>query len=208
MSYSQFTLNDLKQQFGIRTVEGARVLPDLEPAAVGDLLSSILEENLPLAIATSEKARSELLISPVLVDVWRHLQQQVSLFSGEDFTVDPEQGLSGTCDFLLSRSTEQIEIEAPVVIIIEAKKGDLKVGLGRCIAEMVAAQQFNQQSRQPIMTIYGAVSSGTSWRFLKLDGANTSTALSVTRSDSDPSFSSPESSTTSTDSEALVETAR
>jgi hypothetical protein len=93
----------------------------------------------------------------------------VSLFSGEDFTVEPELGLSGVCDFLISRSREQILIEAPAVVIVEAKNADLKVGLGQCAAEMVAAQKFNEINNIPIATIYGSVSSGTVWRFLKLE---------------------------------------
>ena len=169
MSYSQFTLNDLKQQFGIRTVEGERILPDLELTPVGQGLSSILEENLPLAIATgSEKARSELLISPVLVDVRKRLNRQVSLFSGESFDVDPEQGLTGICDFIISRSPEQLEIEAPVIVLVEAKKADLKAGIPQCIAEMIAAQQFNASRNQSIHQVYGCVTQGEQWRFLRL----------------------------------------
>jgi hypothetical protein len=38
--------------------------------------------------------------------------------------------------------------------------------MGQCIAEMVAAQIFNQQSGNNIETIYGVVTSGTNWRFL------------------------------------------
>jgi hypothetical protein len=84
--------------------------------------------------------------------------------------VDASVGLNGVCDFLISRSTEQMMIESPVVIILEAKKGDLKPGLGQCIAEMVAAQRFNQENQRDIPTLYGAISNGTMWRFLKLEG--------------------------------------
>ncbi len=38
------------------------------------------------------------------------------------------------------------------------------------MAEMVAAQRFNQAKEQPITAVYGCVSSGTQWRFLKLEG--------------------------------------
>jgi len=41
--------------------------------------------------------------------------------------------------------------------------------MGQCIAEMVAAQIFNQQSENAIEIIYGAVTSGTNWRFLTLE---------------------------------------
>jgi hypothetical protein len=102
------------------------------------------------------------------VEVRKILDRKVSLFSGEDFTVAPELGLNGTCDFLISRSQEQIIIEAPAIVVVEAKKGDLKQGLGQCAAEMVAAQRFNEINQIPIGTIYGSVSTGNAWRFLKL----------------------------------------
>ena len=97
------------------------------------------------------------------------LQRQVSLFSGAEFTVEPASGLNGVCDFLITRSPEQLEIEAPVVVIVEAKKADLNIGIRQCIAEMVAAQKFNEANGQPIATIYGCISSGTAWRFLQLE---------------------------------------
>ena len=129
-----------------------------------------MAESLPLAVATgSEKARSELIISPILLEVRKICQRQISLFSGEDFTVDSSSGLNGVCDFLISNSPELLEIEAPVVIIVEAKRADLKTGLGQCMAEMVAAQRFNEAHNQTIPTIYGSVTSGTQWRFLKLE---------------------------------------
>ena len=170
MPYSEFTLRKAKLAFGLTTVEAGRFLPPTEPIDPSVYLTESLIEGLPLATATgSEKARSELIISPILVEVRKILQRQVSLFSGEDFTVEPELGLSGVCDFLISRSPEKILIEAPAVAIVEAKKADLKVGLGQGAAEMVAAQKFNQINNIPIATIYGSVSSGTVWRFLKLE---------------------------------------
>ncbi len=60
-------------------------------------------------------------------------------------------------------------VEAPAIIIVEAKKSDLKSGIGQCIAQMLAAQRFNQLKNQPTPTIYGSITSGTQWRFLKLE---------------------------------------
>ena len=170
MSYSQFkTLSSVQDAFGLETEEGVRFLPDLDPISPSETLKNFLSDGLPLAIATgSEKARSEFIISPILLEVRHILDRKISLFSGEDFTVDESVGLNGTCDFLLSRSPKLIEIQAPVFVLVEAKKSDLKVGLGQCAAEMVAAQRFNKQKEQPIPYIYGCVSNGTQWRFLKL----------------------------------------
>jgi hypothetical protein len=171
MAYSEFTLKKVRDDFGLTLVEGDRFLPEIAPVMPADYLVEFLQESLPLAVGTgSEKARSELIISPLLLEVRRQTQRQVSVFSGEDFTVDASVGLNGVCDFLISRSTEQMMIESPVVIILEAKKGDLKPGLGQCIAEMVAAQRFNTANQRDIPTLYGAISNGTVWRFLKLEG--------------------------------------
>lgn len=172
MSYSQFTtITKVKEAFNLTTVEGVRFLPAVEPIPASDILKSLLESNIPWAIATStEKARSEAIINPVLLEVRRIFNQKISVFSGEEFNIDPSLGLNGVCDFLISRSPEQLDIEAPAIILVEAKKEDLKVGLGQCIAEMVAAQKFNDNRGQPSTIIYGIVSSGTQWRFLQLEG--------------------------------------
>jgi hypothetical protein len=171
MSYSEFTsIIKVKQAFGLTTVEGPRFLPQISPIAPSATLTDFLANSLPVAVATgSEKARSEMIITPVLLEVRKILQQNISLFSGEDFTVDYESGLNGICDYLISRSPEMLEIEAPAVAVVEAKKADLKTGIGQCVAEMVAMQKFNEAKGKPIAVIYGSVSNGTQWRFLKLE---------------------------------------
>ena len=57
----------------------------------------------------------------------------------------------------------------PVVVVIEAKQENIKLGLGQCAATMVAAQRFNAQRALDIPTVYGSVTTGTAWRFLKLN---------------------------------------
>lgn len=171
MPYSSFTLAKAKKEFGLTTAEGGRFLPPIDPIAPSSRLQEALSD-LPWAIAVgSEKAKSEGIIYPILQEVRRILNNQVSLFSGRDFTVDVNKGLNGYVDYLISRSQEQLEIEAPVVVVGEAKRDNLNEGLGQCIAEMVAAQIFNQDNQMNITTIYGSVSNGTQWRFLKLEGS-------------------------------------
>jgi hypothetical protein len=154
MPYSQFTIDKVKQDFRLKTVEGVRFFPDvLEPITPSLRVQGILED-LPWAIAVdTEKARSEVIINPVLLEVRRILDRQISVFSGEEFNVDVSIGLNGVCDFLISCSPEQLTVEAPTIVIVEAKKSDLKSGLGQCIAEMVAAQRFNQAKEQPLMEV-------------------------------------------------------
>ncbi len=169
MPYSQFTLSKAKKAFDLTIVEGSRFFPEIESISPSPRLASELED-LPWTIAVgSEKARSEAIVYPVLQEVRRILNRQISLFSGREFNVDLSCDLTGYVDFLISRSPEQLIIEAPVVIVTEAKKADLNEGLGQCLAEMVAAQRFNENSENIISTIYGVVSSGTQWRFMKLE---------------------------------------
>ncbi|MGD1950171.1 MAG: hypothetical protein ACFB14_11060 [Leptolyngbyaceae cyanobacterium] len=129
MAYSDFTLRKVKTDFALKLVETGSFLKGLPPIKPSDYLNQTLERNLSIAIAVgTEKARSELLTSPILVEVREQLQRQISLFSGTDFTVDPSVGLNGICDFLISQSQEQLLIEAPAVVIVEAKKEDLNPG--------------------------------------------------------------------------------
>ena len=170
MPYSQFTnISKAKEAFGLKTKEGERFIPPTEPIKASPTLTAYLEESLPLAASASQKARSEGIIYPVLLEVRRILNREISLFSGEDFTIDESIGLNGKCDFLLSRSPEVLEIEAPAIVIVEAKKADLRTGFGQCMAEMVAAQRFNAAKNRPVSVIYGSITSGTQWRFLKLE---------------------------------------
>jgi hypothetical protein len=170
MPYSQFTIDKVKRDLGLTIVEGVRFFPDtMESVILSSRIETILED-LPWAIAVgTEKARSEAIINPILLEVRRILNKQISVFSGEQFDVDVDAGLNGVCDFLISRSPEQLTVEAPAIVVVEAKKADLKLGLGQCIAEMLAVQLFNQASGQEIKSVYGSVSSGTQWRFLKLE---------------------------------------
>jgi hypothetical protein len=170
MLYSSFTLDEVEQRFDLKLKTG-RFLPVLETIAPSNLLQQFLATTLPLAQETgSEKARSEFIIAPILVELRTLLANSISIFSGEDFTVDRELGLNGICDFLISRSPTQFKINAPVVALVEAKKGVLKDGWGQCIAKMVAAQRFNQLHEQAIDLIYGVVTSGTGWQFLQMQG--------------------------------------
>ena len=169
MSYSDFSLSSVKKAFQLHLIEQIdlfRSTPDLNPSP---LLTTILKDNLQIALASNtEKSRSEMIIAPILIDLRKQLENHISIFSGINFTVDPSQGLNGNCDFLISYSQELMLLTAPIITLVEAKKEDLNSGLGQCIAEMIAAQRFNEQEGNEITEIYGVITSGTIWKFLKL----------------------------------------
>lgn len=172
MAYNNFTLESVKDRFDLKLMNNrfCELLPSSEPQSE---FLTIFDESFSLAeVAKSEKAKSELLVSPILVQARRLVDRQVQLFSGEEFNVDQEKGLNGFCDFLFSKSENQFTIDAPVLMLVEAKRGELETGLGQCVAEMLAAQSYNQLKNRNIPVIYGCVTSGTLWQFLKLAGSN------------------------------------
>ncbi|MFN6513877.1 MAG: hypothetical protein RMY29_005185 [Nostoc sp. CreGUA01] len=170
MAYSDFSLGRAKQEFSLTTLEKRDIFAAAPELAASNLLAETLNYNLEIALGSnSEKARSELIIAPILVDLRRQLREQVSLFSGVDFTVDNAKGLNGTCDFIITKSPEILILTAPVITVVEAKKENINAGLGQCAVEMIAAQIFNQQAATEIKTIYGAVTTGSIWQFLKLE---------------------------------------
>ncbi len=104
------------------------------------------------------------------MEVRKILKHKVSLFSGIEFDVDREKGLNGFCDFIISASQEQLTLSSPIIAVVEAKNENIIGGLGQCIAEMVAAGIFNKAEGNQIMRLYGAVTTGTAWKFIKMEG--------------------------------------
>jgi hypothetical protein len=169
MAYSDFTLPGVIRKFNLTLEERPDLFASVSESPVSAYLADTLEETAPLALSiNTEKARSELIIAPILVELRRLMNHQISLFSGVDFTVNPEQGLNGVCDYIISRSPDQLFITTPVLIIIEAKNENIKAGLAQCIAAMVAAHIFNEREGNDISVLHGAVTTGSVWKFLKL----------------------------------------
>lgn len=169
MSYSDFTLETVKKTLNLTISTREDIFLQVAPLPASEYLQETLAYNVPFALASNtEKSRSEMIITPILLELTKKLLNQISLFSGVDFNIEPSQGLSGTCDFLISRSPEFLLINAPVIIILEAKKENIKAGLGQCIAEMYAAKLFNEREGNEITEIYGVVTTGEIWKFLKL----------------------------------------
>ena len=172
MSYSNFKLETVKSQFNLNFVRDKSLFAGTERVDPTHLLKQTLEENTPLALAIhTEKARSELIVAPILVEVRRRMDHRISLFSGSEFNVDKSQDLTGVCDFLISLSPEQLTITAPIISIVEAKNDNIKNGIPQCIAEMVAAKKFNELQGNRVDEIFGIVTTGSLWQFLKLNGS-------------------------------------
>ena len=172
MPYSQFDIEKVQEDFGITISESVGIFADTSEINYSEYLKDTLRFNAPIALAiNSEKSRSEMIITPILLELKRLYPQKVSLFSGKDFNVDVEKGLNGFCDYLISSSPEQLFITSPVIAVVEAKNENIEAGLGQCMAEMIAAQIFNQKKKNPISQILGVVTTGSSWKFMRLEAS-------------------------------------
>jgi hypothetical protein len=159
----------VKADFNLNTIENMSLFSDIQEAEISEYLRTTLARNVPLALSiNTEKARSELIIINILVEVKDMLSDTISLFSGIDFTVDKERGLNEYCDYIISGSPEQLSLDIPVLAIFEAKNENIISGLGQCIAEMYAARLYNKQENRHVPCIYGGVTTGDEWKFLKL----------------------------------------
>ncbi|RKU25801.1 hypothetical protein C6499_14305 [Candidatus Poribacteria bacterium] len=171
MAYSNFTFETVRKTFQLETDEAADISSGIEPMALSEYLTTTLARKVPLALAIgTEKASSELIVADILVELREKFEHRISFFSGIDFSVDAESGLTGVCDFLISLSPTQFHLEAPIVVLVEAKKDNPVLGFGQCVAEMLAAQRFNAEKENDLPCIYGAATTGTVWQFLKLEG--------------------------------------
>lgn len=169
MAYSDFSLEQLKSQFHI-TIRPQTLFAGVQPCAPGNWLVEMLAYSVSLAQRMgTEKAKSELIIAPILMEACKQAGEGVTFFSGTEFTVDESQGLKGFCDYLISRSPNQLLIEAPVIAIVEAKNDNINSAIPQCIAEMLAAQIFNAREHNPQSPLYGIVTTGSAWRFLALE---------------------------------------
>jgi hypothetical protein len=175
MAYNDFDLKKVKTELGITINEQPALFADVTTIAISATLAEILSEAVPLARAiNTEKARSEFIIANILMEARKLLKHSISLFSGIEFNVNKEKGLNGFCDFIFSASPAQLLLNAPIIAIVEAKNENIIGGLGQCIAEMVAADMFNNNENHKFKTIYGVVTTGITWKFLMLEDTTAS----------------------------------
>ena len=169
MAYGDFTLEAIVEQERL-TIKDASIFEVVDPVPPSDWLQDLLSSSAIIGLFSgTEKSRSEFIVVPVLIDIERRNHDRFTIFSGKSFDVDRSKGLNGECDFILSKGQPTRLIQAPIFALVEAKKQDIDIGLGQCVAQMIGAQLFNQRKHQPINVIYGCVTTGDRWQFLKLE---------------------------------------
>ena len=168
MAYRDFTLEDIELQFGIRNrTDSLFADNEITPQAPSANLVRDLEEARELPIR-SEKAKSELIVVPILLELRKLTGKFFTIYSGDTLSADKERGLIGECDFLLAKDTGSFSINVPLLSVVEAKKSDIEAGIPQCSAQLVGARVFNEQRGQALPVLYGCVTTADDWKFLKL----------------------------------------
>jgi hypothetical protein len=111
-----------------------------------------LEQSLTVVSLTSETARRETLVAPILLEIATRYQFQLRI----EYPLTVSHWLKGYLDYLLRSSSS--------LIVVEAKNDDLTRGFTQLAAEMIALAQA-----QELDSLYGAVTIGEAWRFGYLD---------------------------------------
>ncbi len=169
MAYRKFKLTELEAKFGIqnqllRWLDASKTTP-IEPSS---LLKMVIERA-TLAPLSTEKAVSERVISPIMTEILELNTDTIQLFSGEIINADDDNGLKGEIDFLFNYRPHSPTPEVPIFSITESKIGLLHKAWGQAAAQMLGVFIINQKLNHPLNIVFGSVTDGNSWQFLKLE---------------------------------------
>lgn len=165
MAYTDFTLSDLEEKFGVKH-QRKRLQFNSKPIQASERLSFELEEGAEMPIKT-EKARSEWIVVPILKELRLLNHKFFTIYSGETLVGEKETGLSGECDFILTKDTQSYEINVPIFQIVEAKRNDLEEGVKQCSAQLVGAKKYNEKKGIVLEKLYGCTTTGDIWQFIE-----------------------------------------
>jgi len=164
MAYSEFTLSKLEEDYGLKN-QITSLFQNLEKLEPSNALRAALMTAQELPVK-SEKAKSELIVMPILLELRERNSKYFTIYSGDNLNID--ERLKGECDFILSKDTKSFEVNYPILQVVEAKKNDIEIGIPQCAAQMLGAQKYNEKKgNSPI--VYGCVTTGDDWIFMRLD---------------------------------------
>lgn len=166
MAYSDFTLDDLEKKFGIKNRK-----KNLFAKVQAIKPSQRLQEDLELAAELplrSEKAKSESIVLPILIELRRNNNKYFTIYSGENLSGDEMSGLRGECDFILAKDINSYSMNYPIIQVVEAKRNDIEEGVRQCAAQLLGAKKFNENKGVQLEKLYGCATTGDDWVFIEL----------------------------------------
>ena len=168
MAFSDYkNIAQVQKEFAIKYREESFILVKaLEPSASFREEFEFNRENID--IFSSEASRTDLVITPILREVYKSFHTQYSFWIQKPIAYNEK--LTGAPDYIIATRSAlgKTVLELPLVIVVEAKKNDFEQGWGQCLAELVAAQKLNGDASRPV---YGIVTDGELWKFGILTGA-------------------------------------
>jgi hypothetical protein len=167
MAYKNFTLEDLKAKFNLQERQ-EKLFSNVIPVPYSVWLTETLAMSTSNPIK-SEKARSEMIITPILLELKKQNNDFFTIHSGDTLDAHKAVGLSGECDFILAKNTQSFTINFPIFALIEAKRQDFELGINQCTAQMYGAWLYNQKRKQPLPFLFGCVTTADEWQFIKFE---------------------------------------
>lgn len=160
MSFSQFqNIPEVQRKYAIKYQENNFIT--LKPMTITKSFQTEFDFNIKnMDVFASEAARCEIIIFPILREVYKSYISQLALWVQKPICFDVE--LTGTPDYLVSRKSDygKLLLEYPLLAVVEAKKNDFEQGWGQCLAELIAVQKLN---KEPLLPVYGIVTDGKLW---------------------------------------------
>jgi len=167
MAYKNFTLTQLKTDFNLQERQ-ENLFSNILPISCSAWLTETLAMGRDNAIK-SEKARSEMIITPILLELKKQHNDFFTIHSGDTLDGNKAVGLSGECDFILAKNTQSFSINFPIFTLIEAKRQDFELGINQCTAQMYGAWLYNQKHKHTLPCLYGCVTTADEWQFIKFE---------------------------------------
>lgn len=171
MAFTDFTLDRASKTFGL-AVQRFPFFTDVMACQSSSWLLETLQRGQPMAFI-SDKSRAENMIAPILLEVYAFVATQISVYVGQPLDFESSRGLDGHCDYVFVQSVPVSMLQVPIVCLVsQAKRQDIEYGYGEIVAQLVAAQAFNEREEASVPVLYGCISTGETWQFLRLKGKN------------------------------------
>jgi hypothetical protein len=162
MAFSDYkTISQVQTEYQIKYDEVRFIEKNVIPIAT-QFIDEIEFNIKTLDVFSSEAARCELIILPLLREVYKKVSLKLSLWVKKSINCDAI--LNGTPDYIVSKRSQlgKTVLEYPLLIVTEAKKNDFEQGWAQCLAELLASQKLNDNTQLPV---YGIVTDGKYWEF-------------------------------------------
>jgi len=145
-----YPTEEVVAEFGYQYALTRLTLPRMSAAVTTDRLKDVFYKKLPHVSLTTETARREMLVAPILLELLDYLDLKIDI----EYPIYVSEQLKGSIDYLV-RSTHQF-------VVVEAKKADLEKGFTQLAVELIAMDHYFEMGHTHL---YGAVTVGDVWRF-------------------------------------------